>query len=56
MEHTLVYNNKKGAKPWYAELKTVCFLDLLLLGWILRYVLEKNTFKVDYKLVKYITK
>ena len=55
-EHTLVYNDKKGEKPWYAKLGIVIFLDVFMLGWILRYVLEKNTFEVKYKLVKYIVK
>lgn len=51
---TLVYNDKKGSKPWYANLFAVIFLDIVMFGWFQRYYLEKNTFEVKYKLVKYI--
>ena len=32
--HTLVYEEKLGGKPWYADNKIRCLLDVVILGWI----------------------
>ena len=33
-EHTLVYEEKMGGKPWYAENYIRILLDIFVLGWI----------------------
>jgi len=54
---SVVFNDdcgKKGA-PWYANYRLMVFLDILVLGWIQRIVLNSKAKVVEYKLVKYIT-
>ena len=34
LEKTLVYEEKLGSKPWYAENRILIFLDVFMLGWI----------------------
>merc|ERR1719329_1136530 len=33
-EHTLVYEEKMGGKPWYADNSIRILLDIFVLGWI----------------------
>ena len=41
-EHCLLYNPKLGPKPWYCNACLLIFLDLIMFGWIQRYVLNKK--------------
>ena len=50
----LVYSPKQGEKPWFTNVCLMVFLDFIMLGWIPRYHLAKNTKIVDYEIIKYI--
>ena len=50
----LAYNNKKGGLPCYVNKCFLNFMDLLSLGWILRYLFDKNALRVEYAMVKHI--
>jgi len=54
LEECLVYSPKQGSKPWYTSVGLMIFLDLLMLGWIPRYCLNKNTKIVEYEIIKYL--
>ena len=54
VERTLVYQEKLGAKPWYASFNVHCALDFLFLGWLQRIFLEKESYEVKYKILKYL--
>ena len=47
-DRTLVYEEKLGGKPWYANDKLMVLLDLLVIGWIQRIFIEYYTHKVKY--------
>ena len=49
-----MYNLARGPQPWYSKSGLVVFMDFLLLGWIAKYLLDKNSTKVDYTMEKYI--
>ena len=53
-EHCLVYNEIKGEKPWYVRMSVLVLLDILFIGWIQRWKLNANTYKVHYELKKYV--
>lgn len=55
-DEVLVYSKKQGEKPWYTSGCTMHTMDCFMLGWIPRYLLQKNTKEVDYEIVKYIAK
>lgn len=50
----LVYSPKLGAKPWYTNVCLMVTLDFLMLGWIPRFCLNKNTKIVEYEIIKYL--
>lgn len=52
--HCLVYNEVKGSKPWYVKMSNLVVLDMLFIGWIQRWKLNANTYKVHYELKKYV--
>ena len=54
VEHTLVYQENMGQKPWYANYYVMIALDIFVLGWIHRGFLESNTYEVKYKIIKYL--
>ena len=35
-EHTLVVNQKENERPWYLNIATLIFLDIIMFGWIQR--------------------
>ena len=53
-EHTLVYHKQLCAKPWYANYYLMTALDIFVLGWIQRGILDSNTYSVNYKIIKYL--
>ena len=53
-DENLVYNAAEGERPWYTYGCAIFMMDLLLIGWIARFKLNKNTKIVDYYLLKYI--
>ena len=56
-EWSVVFNDDCGKNwtPWYANYCLMKCLDILVLGWIQRIVLNYKAKIVEYKLVKYIT-
>ena len=58
-EWSIVFNDDCGKKGalwyWYADYCLMIFLDILVLGWIQRIVLNYKSKIVEYKLVKYIS-
>jgi len=50
----LVYSPKLGNKPWYTNVCLMVTLDFLMLGWIPRFCLNKNTKIVEYEIIKYL--
>jgi hypothetical protein len=56
MHEALVYQPKLGKKPWFTNVCLMVGLDFLMLGWIPRYFLIKNTKLVKYEIIKYIHK
>lgn len=53
-EHTLVLNEKIGGRPWYTGPVVLCILDILVFGWLQRYMLISKTPETYYALKKYI--
>lgn len=53
-EYNLVHNPARGGRPWYSIPCLVTFMDFLVLGWIAKYLLDKNSTKVEYTIEKYI--
>ena len=52
--HNLVHNPKKGPKPWYSHAMVMAGMDLLIIGWIPRYLLDTNSTRVEFTIEKYI--
>lgn len=52
--HNLVHNPKRGDKPWYASACIMGAMDLLILGWYPKYLLDKNSTRVEFTIEKYI--
>jgi len=52
--HNLVHNPKKGPKPWYSHAMVMAGMDLLIIGWIPRYLLDSNSTRVEFTIEKYI--
>ena len=52
--HNLVHNPKKGGKPWYANQFVMAGMDLLIIGWIPKYLLDTNSTRVEFTIEKYI--
>jgi len=52
--HNLVHNPKKGPKPWYSSGCVMAGMDLLIIGWIPRYLLDTNSTRVEFTIEKYI--
>ena len=53
-ENTLVVSDDSKFRPWYANIACMYVMDLLLIGWIQRIMLELNTFEVKYTMRKII--
>lgn len=54
--NVLVYNEKQGKRPWYTQYCILVALDFILLGWILRLMLNANSKIVEYEIKKLIKK
>jgi hypothetical protein len=52
--HNLVHNPARGPKPWYSQIVIIGCMDLLVIGWIPKYILTKNSTKVEFTMEKYI--
>jgi hypothetical protein len=53
-QYNLVHNPARGGQPWYSNPGLVAFMDFLVLGWIAKSLLDKNSTKVEYTIEKYI--
>jgi hypothetical protein len=53
-QYNLVHNPARGSQPWYSNPGLVFFMDFLVLGWIAKALLDKNSTKVEYTIEKYI--
>ena len=49
-----MYNEEAGSQPWYTHLWILVILDMLVIGWIQRIVLNAKTKIIEYKLCKHV--
>ena len=52
--HNLVHNPARGGRPWYSSACVMGMMDLLVIGWIPKGLLDRNSTKVEFTLEKYI--
>lgn len=53
---TLCFNEKQGTRPWYTKAAGLYLMDVIMLGWIVRLLLNKNSKIVSYEIKKLIKK
>ena len=52
--HTLIVNPSRGGWPCYTNEMILIFLDLLVFGYIPRFILDKNSLRVEFTIEKFI--
>ena len=51
---TLIVNPAKGGFPWYTNRNFLYLFDLILMGWLPRLLLERNSQRVEFTIEKFI--
>ena len=53
-DYTIVHNQKKGDRPWYASSCLLGLIDLIVAGWVQRMYLIWRTPECFYDIKKYV--
>lgn len=52
--YNLIVNPERGGHPWYIKKGWMILFDILLAGWLPRFLLDRNSLYVEFTVEKYI--
>ena len=51
---SLIINPARGGHPWYSIWAWMLIFDVILMGWLPRFLLDRNSLRVEFTIEKYI--